>query len=548
MQVANQRIIELLLQKKLVTKDDIEKAKTIDKDDIIKGLIKLRKIDSEIVADAVAEYYKLERIRDLSRIKPFLDIPYNLFTKYNVFPVKLEGKKLYVAMSDPMDINATDALHLITGYEIVPVVTTPEEIQKAVRKWYESDNAFETAEETEDTNEETIDDALPDSPAAKIVQNIIESAFIEKASDIHIEPAKNKIIVRFRVDGVLKKYAEYPKTSLNQILSRIKVMANMDITERRLPQDGKIRVAKPVRADIRVSTLPTLYGEKAVMRVFNKEDALPKLELLGFNEESMEKIKTALHSPYGMILVTGPTGSGKTTTLYALLSERISEETNIITVEDPPEYEIEGTNQVAVVPEIGLTFDKVLRSILRQDPDIIMVGEIRDSETAKVAVQAALTGHLVLATLHTNDSASAPVRFVEMGVEPYLVASSLTCVIAQRLVRRVCKNCVETYVAGFGSPELDFLGFDSKKTAMLKRGTGCYACGYTGYKGRTVVAEVLFVTKKIRELIKAKASSEDIKEQAVREGMKTLLDDARQKVLQGVTTVEEAGKSTYTIE
>lgn len=542
-------IIELLIKKGIITEQDIEKAKTVNKN-ILEGLITLKKIDSETLADAIAEYYGLGRVKDLKSIKPFLGLPSKLLSKYNIFPVRLEGKKLYTAMCDPMDINATDALRIATGYEIVPVVATKEEIQKAIRRWYEAENTMEIAEEDDTAEEERKEgmELLPDSPAAKIVQDIIEAAIIERASDVHIEPIKNKVVVRFRIDGILKKYAEYPKSSLNQILSRIKVMASMDITERRLPQDGKIRIVKPAKIDLRVSTMPTLHGEKAVFRIFNKENALPKLELLGYNEESLAKIKRALSVPYGMILVTGPTGSGKTTTLYAVLSEKIGEDINIITVEDPPEYEIEGVNQVAVAPEIGLTFATVLRSILRQDPDIIMVGEIRDTETAKVAVQAALTGHLVLATLHTNDAASAPVRLVEMGVEPYLVASSLVCVIAQRLVRKICRDCAETYVPMPNSIEYEFLDLPAGKTVILKRGTGCHICGNTGFKGRTAIAEVLIVTKNIRDLIKERVSSDEIKTQAIKEGMKTLIDDARQKVLMGVTAVEDAKKSVYTIE
>ena len=348
-------------------------------------------------------------------------------------------------------------------------------------------------------------------------------------------------MVRYRVDGVLREAMRLPRALHQALVSRIKVMAGLDIANRLTPQDGRIRLREPREVDLRVSTLPTTLGEAAVLRVLDRTRAVPRLETLGYSGENLAKIRAAVSKPYGLVLVTGPTGSGKTTTLYAALSEVVSPLVNVITVEDPPEYEMEGVRQVAVNARAGLTFAAALRAILRQDPDVVMVGEIRDAETAKIAVQAALTGHLVLSTLHTNDAASAPARLVDMGAEPYLVASCLLCVVAQRLVRKVCPDCAESYEPPPDSPVWGFLGNGAGNgAASLRRGRGCPSCGRTGYRGRTCVAEVMAASRAIRDLVRRNADADAVRDQAVREGMVPLVEDARRKALEGTTTPEEA--------
>ncbi|GEA15418.1 type II secretion system protein E [Moorella sp. E308F] len=536
-------VIDLLLSKNLITPDDIREAESARRNakiSLLDALISLKKISPEEAADAVAEYYGLERAARLGETRPAQVLPAELARKHRVFPVKVEGDNLYVATDDPTDVGTTDALRVATGMNVVPVVCTARELDRAIQKWYGGQE--NVAAEEEDVNPDEFAAEIRDSPAVRLVREIIEGALSEGASDVHIEPRRGKFVVRLRVNGVLVKKAEYPKQLHQSVISRIKVMSGLNIAERRLPQDGRARIVEPRDADLRVSILPTVHGEKAVLRIFDRSQAAPRLEALGYEGDALAKLREAYKAPYGMILVTGPTGSGKTTSLYAALNELISDRVNIVTVEDPPEYELPGVNHVAVNARAGLDFAAALRSILRQDPDVILVGEIRDSETARVAVQAALTGHLVLSTLHTNDAASAPVRLVDMGVEPYLVASSLLCVVAQRLVRTVCPRCREEYSLPPDSPAGAFMeGFG--QTAW--RGIGCPRCGYTGYVGRTAVAEVMRVTRTIRELIRRNAAADEIRDAAMREGMTPLAETARAKVASGVTTVEDAMKVVY---
>ena len=528
-------ILDILIKKGIITKDDLEGLKDPEKE-----LLYSNKITYSDIADATAEYYKLQRVYLPSDIKPVIEIPVDIAKKYNVFPYKIERNKLYLAMSDPADINATDSVKIATGFDVIPVVAATNEIERAVKRWIEREETDTDIEMSTEEDEEDLE--APDAPAIKLVRDIIEGALLEEASDIHIEPRKDRTEVRYRIDGILQSVSKYPKSMHSSIVSRIKIMARLNITERRIPQDGRIMLKRPKEADLRVSTIPTIHGEKVVIRVLNKERKIATLEELGYTGISLERILKSIESPYGMILLTGPTGSGKTTTLYSILSRAYSDDINIITVEDPPEYEFPGVNQIQINEKTGLTFATALRSILRQDPDIIMIGEIRDEETAKIAVQAAMTGHLVLSTLHTNDAVSAPTRLFDMGVEPYLVASSLVCVAAQRLAKKVCPYCAEEYILDDNDPINEVLDLHGVK---VKRGKGCVHCNYTGYKGRTAITEVLYVDSEIRELIRKNASEEEIRKQAIKNGMITLKESAREKVIQGIISPEEAVRNIF---
>lgn len=384
-----------------------------------------------------------------------------------------------------------------------------------------------------------------DAPIVRTVNSIIQQAVLMKASDIHLEPMEDVMRVRFRVDGMLKQIMGLPKASSQAIVSRIKIMADMDIAEKRLPQDGRIqlKINKTV-IDLRCSSIPTVFGEKIVLRILDRNNMLISLEKLGFTSELLTEYKKLISISYGMILVTGPTGSGKTTTLYATLNEINAVEKNIVTIEDPVEYILGGISQIGVNTKAGLSFASGLRSVLRQDPDIIMIGEIRDRETADIAVRAATTGHLVFSTLHTNDAAGALLRLIDMGAENYLVASALVGVIAQRLVRRICRYCKEEYIVNAGSPQALFMGL-KERDMVLYRGKGCYKCGYTGYQGRMAIHEALHVTDRIRELIMEKASAKKIKQAALADGMIPLKEDGILKAIKGLTTIDEVMRVAY---
>lgn len=540
----HESITSLVLSRGLATEEDLRQAEALRrkaKTGLVDALVSLRKISAEEAADLLAEYYGLERVSGLESARPAAEIPAELARKHRVFPVRADGGVLYAAMDDPADIEAADALRLATGMSVVPLVCTPREMEAALRKWY-GDGAKESAG-AEDAGEPA-EAALVDSPAVRIAREILEAALAEGASDVHIEPGRGKMRVRFRVDGSLRAHSEYPVHLHGSVVSRLKVMAGLDITERRVPQDGRIRLSGPREADFRVSVLPTIHGEKVVLRVFDRMRSVPRLEDLGYGGPALARLRRAFSAPYGIVLVTGPTGSGKTTTLYSALSEVLSGDANAVTVEDPPEYELPGVCQVAVNPKTGLDFAVALRSILRQDPDVIMVGEIRDGETARVAVQAALTGHLVLSTLHTNDAASAPVRLVDMGVEPYLVASALLCVASQRLVRLVCPKCAEAVPLDPDSPAFDFMA-SAGLPGVTARGRGCPHCAGTGYRGRVAIAEVMAVSRGMRELIRGKASADEARDLALREGMSPLVEEARRRAAAGEITVDEALRAAF---
>lgn len=469
--------------------------------------------------------------------------------KYTVIPVKMEGKKLVVAVADPSNVLALDDLKIITQMDIEPVVATETDILNAIGQYSRMDKEVEELANFEDEGEEASTPAAQvveevereDAPIVKLVNVILSEAVRARAADVHIEPQERDIRIRYRIDGVLHDIMRSPKSAQLGMITRLKILANLDIAEKRLPQDGRFSLVVDNRpVDFRIATLPTIHGEKVVLRILEKESIMIPLESLGFLPESLETFKKSLMKPYGAIFVTGPTGSGKTTTLYAALNVVNSVEKNIITVEDPVEYRLAGCNQVQVNPKAGLTFAAALRSILRNDPDIVMIGEIRDRETALIAVESALTGHLVLSTLHTNDAPSAITRLTEMEIEPFLTASALDCIVAQRLARKLCDKCKEPY-----KPDKDFLksvGYedeDIEKIDVLYRARGCDYCSNTGYRGRTGVYEVMLLTEDIKALTIERASTDEIKKAALQHGMKTLRQAGLAKARTGETSVEE---------
>jgi type IV pilus assembly protein PilB len=471
-----------------------------------------------------------------------------LSRRYLALPVGWEDGRLVVAMADPSNVFAIDDIRNMTGSEVKAVVATRAGIEAALAANHPLDSDAEDitalASETFQPEDDLADirEVTEDAPIVKLVNLLITRAVSERASDIHIEPTEHDMRVRYRIDGVLHEVMRSPKNIQSGIISRLKIMADINIAERRIPQDGRMSAVIGGKAvDLRVATLPTVYGEKVVMRILDKSTALLTLSSLGFLPESMARYELSYRKPYGTILVTGPTGSGKSTTLYATLNILNDESKNIITVEDPVEYRLPNVNQVQTNPKAGLTFASALRSILRSDPDIVLVGEIRDRETATIAIEAALTGHLVLSTLHTNDSATTPQRLIEMGVEPFLVGSAIDCIVAQRLARRLCEKCKESYVperAALVAVGWEF-EHDGAELPEILRPVGCGTCGQTGYLGRFAIHEVLTVTEDIERLIVDRGHSEDIKKLAIAEGMLTLRQAGLAQVRAGWTSIEE---------
>jgi len=465
-------------------------------------------------------------------------VPLTFLRKERIVPFKEEEHYVEVATDNPFNTEGFRKLEWIFSKPVKVYVVPFDEINAFLMEREES----EEEEEFEEVLGEDILASPEEAPTVQFINDILMTALRVRASDIHFEPFKDRMRIRFRVDGVLKTFKEIPVSKVPSVTSRLKIMANLDIAEKRLPQDGRIMVRVGGKeVDIRVSTLPTYFGERVVLRLLSKESILYSTKELGLLDEDYRLFEKLIHTPHGIVLVTGPTGSGKTTTLYAALSEINSEEINIITVEDPVEYQLDGISQVQVKPDIGLTFAGALRSILRQDPDVIMIGEIRDVETAEIAIQAALTGHLVFSTLHTNDSATSVTRLLDMGIEPFLVASSVVGVVAQRLVRKVCPYCKESYRPSL--EELRELGIEDF-SGYFYRGKGCENCMGTGYLGRTAIYEILVVDGRIRKAILENRDSDEIKEIAVKAGMKTLRMDGAEKVKMGVTTPEEVLRVT----
>ena len=467
--------------------------------------------------------------------------------RHTALPIGYEDGKLVVAMADPANVFALDDLRSMTGMEVKPVVATKPDLIAAINRYHRGDAEMDDLTLALDSSADSDDDLgkvteiVEDAPIVKFVNLLITQAIQDRASDIHIEPAERDLRVRFRIDGVLHEVMRSPKTITSGVTSRLKIMADINIAERRIPQDGRLSVnSNGKKIDLRVATLPTVWGEKIVMRILDNSTAMLKLSDLGFSDPNYEVYSKSFVKPYGMILVTGPTGSGKSTTLYATLNIVSRPEVNVITVEDPVEYRLPGINQVQTNVKAGLTFAAALRSILRSDPDIVLIGEIRDGETAHIAVEAALTGHLVLSTLHTNDAPSAIVRLTEMGIEPFLVGSALDAVLAQRLARRLCPKCKEAYVP---SKELllenRFPWQDGQDLPTLYRPIGCSACSKTGYKGRLALHEVMAVDEEIERMTVERASSMVIGRHAVAQGMITLRHDGLLKVMAGTTSVEE---------
>ncbi|MFM9421416.1 type IV pilus assembly ATPase PilB [Thermus scotoductus] len=474
-------------------------------------------------------------------------LPEDLARRYGVFPHHLEGKTLVLLMKDPRNILALDDVRLALkrkglAYEVQPAVATEAAITKLIERFYGKEELGEIAKELSKgyQEEEAVAPELDESAAQKFVKQVIREAYLQDASDIHIEPRQSDVLVRLRIDGTLRQYTTLPKGALNSIISVVKIMGGLNIAERRLPQDGRVRYREgAIDVDLRLSTLPTVYGEKAVMRLLKKAADIPEIEGLGFAPGVFERFQEVISKPYGIFLITGPTGSGKSFTTFSILKRIATPDKNTQTIEDPVEYEIPGINQTQVNPQAGLTFARALRAFLRQDPDIIMVGEIRDSETAKIATEAALTGHLVIATLHTNDAAQAITRLDEMGVELFNISAALIGVLSQRLVRRICDHCK---VEVKPDPEvLRRLGLSQEEIqgAKLYKGMGCERCGGTGYKGRYAIHELLVVDDEIRHAIVAGKSATEIKEIARKKGMKTLREDGIYKAFQGITTLEE---------
>ncbi len=472
-------------------------------------------------------------------------VPHALVRRHRAVPLGFSGKALVVAVADPANVIALDDFRATTGRELDVLVARPEEIDEMIGRLDKLDRSAETLlEEAAETEEESLDEhefGADEAPIVKAINRIITRAVQQRASDIHIEPQQGDIRIRFRIDGVLTE-AMHTRRSLHAgMISRLKVMSDLDISERRVPQDGRVSVNVDGRTvDLRVATLPTAWGEKCVLRILDANTTVRDLSELGLSGSALDTYRDAITRPYGAVLLTGPTGSGKTTTLYATLEEINSPTRNIVTVEDPVEARIPGLSQIQVNPRAGLTFANALRSILRADPDVLMVGEMRDHETAAIGIEAALTGHLVFATLHTNDAASAVTRLIEMGVESFLVASAVQCIVAQRLGRRLCTKCAETY-----KPTQEILetnGFPwspGDPIPLLRRPVGCNACSGTGYRGRLAIVEVLRVTDSIRALTVEHRAAEDIKRAAIAEGMRTLREDGLSKALEGMTSVEE---------
>ncbi len=487
-------------------------------------------------------------------------VPEHIANKYKVFPVEKEGNRLVLGMVDPTDVVALDNLRLLLNVEIQPVIVTEEDLQRALGKYYgiqgtvaevfkDLDIEFEEEKKEE---EPAVEELVEDAPIVRLVNLIISQAVKERASDIHLEPSEKELVVRYRVDGVLRRMMTSPKNTQAAIISRVKIISGMNIAEKRLPQDGRIQLrVEGAPVDIRVSSIPTVFGEKIVMRILFKSGVLTKMERLGFLPDTLEKFRSVYRQPHGIILVTGPTGSGKSTTLSAVLNELNSPEVNIMTVEDPVEYQIPGVNQVQVNQKAGLTFAAALRSFLRQDPDIIMVGEIRDTETARIATQAALTGHLVLSTLHTNDAPSSITRLIDMEIEPFLVASTVIGVVAQRLVRGVCDGCKEPYRLEPDNPFYqsvrENLPDHSEEQLIFYRGKGCRQCNGSGYARRLAIHEVLLLNPELRSLISKDIPAGALKEAAIKAGMRTLFQDGLLKALQAKTTLEEVVRAAYSM-
>ncbi len=567
-----ERLGEMLIKAGLINQKQLQEALQLQKTNGGKlgyNLVRLGYVKEEDITSLLSEQYGVPAIHlehfeiDESILK---HIPSDVAQKYLVIPIERTGATLTVAMADPSNVFALDDIRFITGYQVEPVVAAEASIREAIARYYGSTHELqlkeimdeiakeevadlEVEEEEGEISAEDLEQASQDAPVVKLCNLILTDAVRKGASDIHVEPYEKDFRVRFRIDGVLYEQLRPPMKLREAIASRLKILAKLDIAEKRLPQDGRIKMRmkldnKTKEIDYRVSVVPCLYGEKIVLRLLDKEGLKLDLTKLGFEEESMQKFQRAIMKPYGMVLVTGPTGSGKTNTLYSAVGQLNKPETNIMTAEDPVEFNIEGCNQVQMKEAIGLNFASALRAFLRQDPNIILVGEIRDFETAEIAVKAALTGHLVLSTLHTNDAPSTISRLMNMGIEPFLVATSVHLIQAQRLVRRICKECKEE--VKLPRKALQDLGYTDEEVDTVKvyKGRGCPACNNSGYKGRVALMEVMEMSEQLREMVLMGANAVELKRQALQEGMITLRRSGLVKISNGITTVEEVVRET----
>ncbi|HBU08041.1 MAG TPA: type II secretion system protein GspE [Candidatus Omnitrophica bacterium] len=557
----NLQIGQMLIDAGIMTSEDLERGLKEQKKSgkfICTTLIEMGLLQEDTFLPILARKLNmpLVKIKTLDiKADVISKVPAKFATHYRLIPIALEGNAISLAVTDPLDIHTLDDLKLLLGFEIKPVLAGEKDILEAISRYYgvgadtleqivsEKSSGIDLAGSVEKT--EDLESMAEDASIIKFVNQIMTQALAERASDIHIEPFENELRVRMRVDGILYDTPIPPtiKYFHQAIVSRVKIMANLNIAERRLPQDGRIKVRlQDSELDLRVSILPTSFGEAVHIRVLSSVFFL-ELEKLGFTDDDLNKIAQVIKKPHGIIFVTGPTGAGKSTTLYASLAKINSSSIKIITVEDPVEYQLRGIAQIQVLPKIGLTFATGLRSILRHDPDVIMVGEVRDSETAEVAIRASLTGHLVFSTLHTNDAAGGVTRLIDMGVEPFLISSSLECLIAQRLVRLVCPNCKVSYQVTKEALRDFNLGKEQENIEIFK-GKGCSLCKFSGYKGRTGIHEVMLMNNALREMVIQKASSQQIKKKAIECGMRTLRQDGWDKIAKGLTTVEEVLRVT----
>ncbi len=540
----------ILVREGLVTDDDLQVARGIQAESgeaLTRVLVDESMIDETKLVRVLAEHMGIEYVNlaDVT-VDPTaaLLIPETLARRYSVIPYGFDGDALLIAMADPSNVLVIDDIRAITGMQVVSRISTRSDILDAVRRMGAYDDSVSDLadlmtddEESEDLS--SIEAAVEEAPIVQLVNTLVTRAVNERASDIHIEPGEHDLRIRFRIDGVLHEVMSSPRSVSGAVVSRLKIMAELDIAERRVPQDGRVSLRVTGRQiDLRVATLPSIYGEKVVIRILDKDDAVLDLPDLGFLPESLDRFETSYTKPYGTILVTGPTGSGKTTTLYSTLNILNKPDVNIITVEDPVEYRLAGITQVQVNRKAGLQFHTVLKSILRSDPDIILIGEVRDGETAAIAIEAALTGHLVLTTLHTNDAASSVGRLIDMGVEPYLVSSSIDSILAQRLARLICDRCkAPKEVSG---DLVSQMGFDPDEGPLtIYDAVGCKVCSDTGYRGRLCINEILLMSEEIQHLAVERRPSDEIKNVAIEQGMKTLRRDGMDKVRLGLTTLEE---------
>jgi type IV pilus assembly protein PilB len=569
----SQRLGDLLVKEKVITAEQLEEATKLQKEShsrLASALVKLGFLSDEDVTNFLSRQYGVPAINlsyfeiDSAVVKL---IPYETAKRYQILPLSRVGASLTIAMVDPTNVFAMDDIKFMTGFNIEPVVASESSIIEGIDKAYGTSKEEELEQVMQSMNDagestdievqaeeqelelQALEKAADEAPIVKLVNLVLTDAVKRGASDIHMEPYEKEFRVRFRIDGILHLIMNPPLKLKDAITSRLKIMAKLDISEKRLPQDGRIMLkmqigGKKKQLDFRVSTLPTLWGEKIVLRLLDKENLRLDMTKLGFEQESLVKFEKAILKPYGMVLVTGPTGSGKTNTLYSSISRLNQPDTNIMTAEDPVEFQLGGVNQVQMKEQIGLNFAAALRAFLRQDPNIILVGEIRDFETAEIAIKAALTGHLVLSTLHTNGAPETITRLMNMGIEPFLVATSVHLICAQRLIRRICKDCAEPVEMPVQALIDEGFTPEEAKTVQIMKGKGCATCNKTGYKGRTGLYEVMEVDDEIRELVLVGASALELKKKAIERGMITMRRSGLIKVAQGWTTLEEVARET----